>query len=429
MKRMCVANVEEEHDLTVSHSSKAVFVVTTPLSDRDAERFGLATLTKAGIEICVWDLSSFYYPEVKRIPISRPKWPDPTICSSLRAFRKLCETLTADHVVIFTSGLGPEQTWRGRSHLRLLSATPATLASISSGHLPDPIPSSARELSQPGRVRKFIALVAHPGRWPALWRRLVVALFGTSLILRRRLGIGCTIRPLDRIWAGARVSGIAPCHIGPGTVINFIHTLDYDFALRPRPGQDPDHPYIVFLDQMGPLHPDLLLLGEDFGVDVATYGAMVCRGLAHLEQDLGIEAVIAVHPRAAPGVMEPCYGGRRLIYGDTAQLVANAEVVITQASTSIGLAAVFRRPVVVMNSTKFYLESQMYANAIAQALEADVLDLDAVELPRLSPGVTEDAYQEYVEQFVKRRGTPELPFWSIVAAELQPLAPSSGEAN
>ena len=32
--------------------------------------------------------------------------------------------------------------------------------------------------------------------------------------------------------------------------------------------------------------------------------------------------------------------------------------------------------------------------------------------------MNEDAYAQYVQEYVKRQGTPEEPFWSVVASEI-----------
>jgi hypothetical protein len=195
----------------------------------------------------------------------------------------------------------------------------------------------------------------------------------------------------------------------------------------PREALDP--PYIVFIDQMGPLHPDVLLLDLTFGVSMEIYSAMVCRGLAHIERQLGLQAVIAAHPRATPGILEPWYEGRTIVYGESIRLIANAEVVVAEASTSLGIAVLCRRPIVLMSAAVFFPESQMYTHAFARALSTDVLDLDASELPPLSLDVDENAYHRYVEQFVKRPDTADVPFWSVVASEILSDADQTGECD
>ncbi len=56
--------------------------------------------------------------------------------------------------------------------------------------------------------------------------------------------------------------------------------------------------------------------------------------------------------------------------------------------------------------------------AFAQALATPLIDLDAPELPPITLDVDEEVYARYVEQYIKRPGTPEKPFWSVVASDI-----------
>jgi len=170
---------------------------------------------------------------------------------------------------------------------------------------------------------------------------------------------------------------------------------------------------------MGPLHPDYLVHKTDSSISIETHSNIICRVLDETEKRFGTEVVIAVHPRATPGVMEPWYGGRTLIYGQTPELIADATaVIVAQGSAAIGLATVFQRPLVLLSSSRFHSSIQRMNRAFAQALATPLIDLDAPELPTISLDVDEGAYARYVEQYIKRPGTPEEPFWSIVASEI-----------
>ncbi len=244
-------------------------------------------------------------------------------------------------------------------------------------------------------------------------------MFIRTVAVQRRMHLRDSIRPLDHIWAGAMVSGKASFLVAPSTTVTYIHTLDYDLVLALRASGRQSTPRVVFIDSMGPLHPDYLVHLPASGISIEAYSGIICRGLDQIEKRLGTEVVIAVHPRATSGVMEPWYGGRTLIYGQTPELIADATaVIVAQASTAIGLATVFQRPLVLLSSSRFDSYIQRMNRAFAQALATPLIDLDAPELPTISLDVNEEAYAQYVEQYIKRRGTPEEPFWSVVASEI-----------
>jgi hypothetical protein len=193
-------------------------------------------------------------------------------------------------------------------------------------------------------------------------------MFARASAFQSRMRIRGNIRPLDHIWAGTRVSGKASFFLSPSTTVTYIHTLDYDLALTARGSNRTSAPQVVLIDSMGPLHPDYLLLGGS-GISIQDYSEILCRGLDQIEKKLGTKVVIAAHPRANEGVMEPWYGGRTLIYGKTTELIADATaVIVANGSTSIGMAAVFQRPLVLLSSSRFDPIIQGTIKAFAQAL-------------------------------------------------------------
>jgi hypothetical protein len=394
--------------------------VDYPLDARDAKRFGLAELQAAGLQVAVWDLSHFFHSRANELGIESPSWVDLTVCSSIGQFRDLCRTLTSEDVIIFIGGLHPSQVWRGRKILRLISTTPARLASISSGSMPAPILSNRPRSLFRTRFPRAFSLLTDPGRWKKVPQQLVSLTFIQAVTLQRRIPLRDSIRPLDHIWAGAMVSGKASFLVAPSTTITYIHTLDYDLVLPLRALGEHSTPRAVFIDSMGPLHPDYYVGHETSSrISIEAYSEMVCRALDEIEKRLGTDVVIAVHPRATPGVMEPWYGGRTLIYGQTPELIADATaVIVAEGSTAIGWATVFQRPLVLLSSSRFDSLIQRMNRAFAQALSRPLIDLDAPQLPTISLDVDERAYARYVEQYIKRPGTPEEPFWSVVASEI-----------
>jgi len=413
------------------HNQKVVFVTDYPLDARDAKRFGLTELQAAGLQIEVWDLSHFYFPAASGLGIESPSWMNLTVCSSMKQVRGLCSALTIDHVVIFLGGLHPEQVGRGRKLLRSVSETPARLASFSSGHIPVAI-LPVRKLSWRGsRAARVLRLMADRHRWKKIPQGLSASLFVLKVDLQRRMHLRGPIRPLDHIWVGTMVTGIAPVFIDASTTITYIHTLDYDLVLATRAAGDTSIPRLVFIDSMGPLHPDYVVHENGSGISIEAYSDIICRGLNEVEHQLGSEVVIAAHPRATPGVMEPWYGGRTLFYSQTPELIADATaVVVADGSTAIGLAAVFQKPLALLISAHFDPFIRKLSLGYSQALSTPLVDLDYSEMPIISLDVDEDAYARYVEKYIKKPGTPEKPFWSIVASEIMTWAgPSPSPAR
>ncbi len=88
-------------------------------------------------------------------------------------------------------------------------------------------------------------------------------MFIRTVAVQCRMHLRDSIRPLDHIWAGAMVSGKASFLVAPSTTVTYIHTLDYDLVLALRASGGQSTPRVVFIDSMGPLHPNYLVTQTD----------------------------------------------------------------------------------------------------------------------------------------------------------------------
>ena len=400
-------------------SKKVVYLLDYPMGARDAKRYGLAELQAAGLLVEVWDISHFFYPSVHELGIECPSWVNSTVVSSIGHFRDLCSTVTIEDTVILIGGTEPGQVWGARKILRLISATPAWLTSVCVGEVPSPILSDNAQWLLGVRAKKMFSLLTQPRKWKRVPGRVAYSMYLSALAVQRRMHTQADIRPLDHIWSGMTISGIAPVLVAPSTTVTYIHTLDYDLVLALRASGGQLAHRLVFIDSMGPLHPDCFLHEIKGLISVEAYSEIVCRALDEIEKRFDSEVVIAVHPRATLGVMDKLYGGRTLIYGQITELIAGSTVVIVaEGSSAIGLAALFRRPLALLSSGKFDSYVQGMNRAYAQALDTPLIDLDAPDLPTLTFVVKEEAYAQYVQRYIKRPGTPDKPFWSVVASEI-----------
>lgn len=399
---------------------KVILIIDYPFATRDAGRLGLSVIQDAGIQVAVWDLSYFFRPKASELFIEAPSGVDLTVCSSTAQLSSLCSTLTSQHVVIFVGCLNPVQAWRYLKALSMISATPARLTSVAPGHVPIPILNSVTQDPRSSYLSRAFSLLTNPHRWERIPKRLASSIFLTTITIQRKFHLSCPIRPLEHIWAGSTVSGIGRWYVDASTKVTYIHSLDYDLVIASRASGKQSPSRVVFIDSMGPLHPEYFL--EETPpclISPQTYSEIVCKGLDQIEKRLETEVIIAAHPRATVGVMEPWYQGRRVLYGQTPELIAGATaVILAHGSTSIGMAVVHQRPIVLLGSSQFDPIVQYYAEGFAQALDMQIIDLDAPELPPFTLDVNEETYAQFVHKYVKRQGTPEEPFWSVVASEI-----------
>ena len=65
----------------------------------------------------------------------------------------------------------------------------------------------------------------------------------------------------------------------------------------------------------------------------------------------------------------------------------------------------------------FELENRLYLKKFSRQLRAPLINIDKSPRIRL-PSIHLEAYAKYMERYVKRQGTAEEPFWSVVADQV-----------
>lgn len=104
-------------------------------------------------------------------------------------------------------------------------------------------------------------------------------------------------------------------------------------------------PYAVFVHSPFIEHTDYIMEGWDIMATPERYYPALRRLFDKVEKDLGLEVIIAGHPRCDYAERDPRFGGRRTLTGQTPSLVRDAGLVILHQSTAVSFACYFRRPI------------------------------------------------------------------------------------
>jgi len=159
--------------------------------------------------------------------------------------------------------------------------------------------------------------------------------------------LGCT--PGDvRVVAGA---AMRECHARlVGTVLP-AHSLDWDTYLRASGSSRQDEatrPYALYLDQEMGYHPDYRVSHLRVPIRPRGFYRALNRYFRRLEDESGLEVVVAAHPRADRPRLARRLPGWRVTDRPTVDAVAGASLVLTHNSTAASFAAAWRRPLVVL---------------------------------------------------------------------------------
>lgn len=390
--------------------SRAIYIVESPFTRREENQNGTRALMALGLEVEFWEVAPIYLPGSEEYPEESPVLVEPRRFTSLEDLVQACGVLTASDLVFVMCGVYRHQIRSHRRMLRALSRSNATLAAVSQGQLPQLVSrfrvTSLRDFGR--KLGRAPLRVLAPRGGKASFRGVATRwIMGT--------------RPLDWIWAGVTISSIDSSMIGTRTRVQFLHNRDYEHVLCLHSPPARECSKAVLLDHMGFHHPDAATLGVDLPrLDEEAFFATVREALDSYEGHSGLTVEVAAHPRAIPGSLDAYYGGRHVRYGETPEALASAKVVIiTNATTAVGLAVALERPMIALVADTFWSVIADEVKALSALLSIPVVDLDrdVPQWPQLE--VDAIAYGDYMRRYVKIPGTLEAPFWDVVAGHIQ----------
>lgn len=389
-----------------------IMIVESPLTRRDEDRFGFEVLARRGLLAEVWDVSRLVLPNANVQWVDDPRIARPIVIEDFQRFEALVNRLSASDVLLLRAGIDDHfsqlQPAVAERYWRILAQARCRIGALKLGSIPELSASESRRLA----LR-------------ALWRRphLLVSRLGTRIVracAAKRDWTTPTCQPmpeLDFVWTDTNTFGINSRLIGDATRVVHIHTLDYDQVLTVQAPEIAE-PITVFIDCMGPNHPDYLTHSIHYSLPMARYRDQICQALDLIESSLGFRTIVAAHPRAEPGSMEPWYGGREVRYRETAELVARSSLTATaDPSTAVGLAVALRKPLVFLTSRHLQAENRLLLRKFSHELDAPLIRIGSKRPIRL-PSVNPVAYARYMERYVKRPGTPSKAFWEVAADDI-----------
>jgi hypothetical protein len=174
--------------------------------------------------------------------------------------------------------------------------------------------------------------------------------------------------------------------------------------------------FALFLDVCLPLANDWKFLNHPPPISAEKYYPLLCGFLEKMETELSMPVIVAGHPnsKSIPNYSK-LIGGRDVVFGQTAALVQQCNVVLTHASTATSFAVLARKPILFVTSDQ--LGKSDYGDSIkamAETLGCGVLSLECG--PLLSRGangiaVDELRYARYEQSFLKNHQSNETRPW------------------
>jgi hypothetical protein len=384
---------------------KFLYFIKQPLVQRDYDRFGLDLLLARGHDITVLDLSDLIHPELPNDPsdVKRDPHLSLRVVHNLKEMKGEMETLKASDLIFL---LIESEGW---------------------SHVTSPILKIVAKAETPYLI---LAPAFIPG-FDMQSEKIGALNFlknGCSRLLKINI-LNSIVARMPKTWLGipeaayivfnGRVSQRRNSMAGAETIPILAHTSDFDIYLRHMGKEPAPENQAVFIDQFAPFHPESRVLKIKGAVEPERYYDSLRSLFDRIENELSLKVVIAGHPRADYQPLGDVFGDRKIVYGDTAGLVAKSRLVLAHFSTAIGLAIIFGKPIMLLTSRQLYNYHpyhKYYYEGFSRELGGPLHSLDdpeGIDLSKLLT-VNDDRYDEYIGKYIKAPGSPSKNLWDIV---------------
>jgi hypothetical protein len=370
---------------------KIFFFISSPLDNRDTDRFGFEVLQRNGFEVEVWDFTEILNPE--RFKSYTP--PDKSNFNKCRLFSRKEEALFEMKKLPRSSFVFCIINYDFRSNFIFRALSKYTIPyGLYSYNYP------VFNMKKKNIINRILNITP---------TTLVTYLFNAAP--SKYLGI----RPASIVLALGGEFFLPTFSICKDTKILWSHNFDYEIYLRSmKQSIKQDNKMGVFLDQNFPFHPDALTRPL-FAVE--DYYPRLCSFFDHLEKNYGVHIVIAAHPRSQYETQKSLYGNRSIIRGRTAELIKESGFVILHDSASINYPVLFRKPMIFITTNMLQQSRMGLIDFMASMFDKKPLNIDQsyeIDLNR-ELIVNERLYEEYKNTYIKKSGTDDTPAWQVFA--------------
>lgn len=385
---------------------RIIIIVEASFTLRDYNRFGIEDLRANNFKVEIWDITAALHPEIYASYTPPDKIGDRglvTFNDKEELYSKLSALTNSDFAITAIS-------YRSKTlgTYRAISRSRAYYAVMMIDSLPSAVGG--------GQKSVFRALgKLFPITGERIFAKIVAethfSFFG--------------VKPARLIFAGGEKYRASYYPIYPKTEVLWCHALDYDLYLKEREVAPAARNKIaVFLDEYLPFHPDWQYYGLKFPMDPALYYSLLDKLFGKVENELGMEVVIAAHPRSNYDEKNDHFGSRRCVRGRTCSLVRDSSLVISHASTSINFANLFHKPVLFVTSEDL---DRCFEGPIIRSIahwfgkKPVFIDKDISIDWQREMVVARERYDDYRRAYVKKDGSAEMNFWQITADRLKKI--------
>jgi hypothetical protein len=189
-----------------------------------------------------------------------------------------------------------------------------------------------------------------------------------------------------------------------------IHSYDYSNTLIYINSINNDNKVenICFLDCPTPMFTsDYELLKHKIYNTVEKWYPSLCNFFSIIEQKFKTNICIAGHYKTMHSPNPDYFEKRSVIYNKTIDIVKNSKIVITQFSTAISYAVIFRKPIIFIFSNELLEDKLSISDTyfFAEHLGAKVLNIDDFNENEIDLSINDERYIQYEKKCLTSNNT------------------------
>ena len=330
--------------------NKIIFIRYIPLTKKIIEDFYMKDLIGFGYKVEYWDITKLFWSVTNEVEVYEPNEEENILIRRFNSKGELKRAIHKDNKALFISLMTFE--WRIFFLFWYFTINHCKKAVFSYWPMPmgeysDDKEFQTRNLSIFNRLRKA---AFNPSKTFSIVIDVIknrvknkVMLF----LLKYRV-----VDFYDYVFKGGEDGwkgiGSIPFSFLGHTKIYEVNNWDYNRFLTSNICIE-SKPYIVFLDEYYPFHPDAFIFwGKSTSPD--TYFEDMNHVFSELETFYNMPVVIAAHPKALKYKERDYFEGRDVVFNETLEMVAKSSLVIAHDSLSIGYAVMCMKRILFVSS-------------------------------------------------------------------------------
>lgn len=384
---------------------RIIFLVTSPFNLRDYQRFGIEIFQQNNFKVEVWDITLILHPVFYNsyTPPDQFDYKGLTLFYERLELHNKISVLKNSDFVINIIPYNFKSLWI----YRILSKSGADYAVFMANAVPSINHGKLKLLIYLKKSTKLF-LLSPKKVWEIFFPRLPFRWFG--------------VKSAKICLAGGEKCLVYPYPTDVNTEVLWAHTLDYDLYLKERNNLSIERPVVVFIDEYLPFHPDYIYMGVKPPVAPNRYYLQLNNFFKLIEDQLGLEVIIAAHPCSHYESHTDYFEGRKWIRGQTIKLVKDSKLVLSHGSTALSFANLFCKPVTFLTSSEYYKSPEgPFIREMAKRFgkKPIIIDKDNDIDWEFELTVSKNHYNNYRHDYIKTKHSEDLPFWQIVANRLK----------